>query len=102
MIQLLVAVQKSHHEIVDREQCRGADDAADKAVVVADDRVLNGVRECQKHDQIERVKRRQFTLTGQSQTDNQERVDQDGTQNLLQKGDVVAQSEQVLPNVRHR
>jgi len=43
--ELPVVIQHAHEERVHDEQRRGADDAADERIVVADDRVLHGVRQ---------------------------------------------------------
>ena len=76
---------------------RGADDAAGDGVVVADDRVLDGVRERQQHDQVERIELSELALAGQSQADDQEDVDQDRADDLFEDGD--AEDEDVGPDL---
>ena len=61
-VQIFVAVQESHHEVVDQQQRRGANDAAGHGVVVADDGVLHRVREREQHHQVERIQLRQFAF----------------------------------------
>ena len=86
MLKDLVPVQEADHGVVDEQQRRRPDDPAGHRVVVADDRVLDGVRQSQQNDQVERVELRQLALAGQPETDDQERVDQDGAQDLLEHG----------------
>src|SRR5262249_22241025 len=79
-----------------REKRRRANHPAGDGVVVADDRVLNGVRQRQEHDEVKRVELRQLALAGEPQSDDQKEIDQDRPNHLL--GDGNAQREQVTPH----
>ena len=73
--------------VVEDQQCRGADHAAEQRVVGADDGVLHGVRDREQDDQVEGVQLRQFPLAGQPQADDEEQVDQHRPHDLLEHAD---------------
>ena len=62
---------------------RGADQAAEQAVVRADDGVLHDVGQQQHDDQVEGVELAQHPLAGEAQQDDQPAVDDDRPQHLL-------------------
>ena len=55
LVELPVIVEKSHDQIIGDQKGSGADDSPHDGVVVADDGVLHGVGQRQKHDEVERV-----------------------------------------------
>jgi len=96
-LQLPVVIQDAHERGVDDEQHRRADHAADERIVIADDRVLHGVRQQEQHDEIERVELRQFALARQPQPDEEKRIDDQRSNDLLAEAD--ARLEERLPHV---
>ena len=80
----LVPVEKAHHEVVDGEEGRRAEDAPRDGVVVADDRVLHGIGKREQDHQVEGIQLRQLTFAREPQADHEEGVDEQWAQHLLQ------------------
>ena len=97
LFQPVVAVEKTHYEIVDDQQGGGADDAAGDAVVVADDGVLHSVRKGEQDNEVEWIELHEFTLAGEPEAHDQKRVDEDRAKNFLQQGET--KDEHIFPNV---
>ena len=86
LIQPLVPVQVPNDQVVRHEQGRSAKQPAGDAVVFADDRILNGVRQREQHHEVERVQLRELPLAGKTQGDDQERVHEDGPGDFFDDG----------------
>src|SRR5947209_17476922 len=67
--------EKSHDDVVHGEQQRGAEDSTRDRVVVADDRVLQRVREHEEHDEVERIELPELALPGDAQSYQKKDVD---------------------------
>src|ERR1700722_5923640 len=83
LVDPLVTIKKSNHQIIDRQQGGRADDSPADAVIVADDGVLHGIGKRQQHHQIERVQLYELTFAGEPQTYNQKSVHKNWSKNLL-------------------
>ena len=94
----------AHDQGVHRQQGCSTDNTATDGIVVANDRVLYGVGEGQKYDQVKRVELSQFAFAGQSKSDDQEKVDQHGPENFFHPWDsrLHQVSPDGLPVVRPR
>src|SRR3954451_2960082 len=78
-----VAIGERPEQAVEAEDHRRADDRARHRVVVADDAVLDRVRDEQDHEQVERVLLRELALAEQAQREQQEAVDEHGAEGFL-------------------
>jgi hypothetical protein len=83
LIQGAMVVQKSHHEVVNQQQGRSADNPACYRIVVADDGVLHGVGQRQQDHQVKRIELNQFPFSGEPQADDQKPVHHNGPKNFL-------------------
>jgi hypothetical protein len=92
-----VPVQIPHDKVIHEQQGSCADDASRDAVVVADDRVLDRVRQCQQHDQVERVQLCELTLAGETKTRDQKQVDDNRPSDLF--GNRQAEKEHVVEHL---
>src|SRR5262249_12680123 len=99
LVESAVAVEEADDQIVHGQQGGGADDAAEDGVVVANDRVLDGVGQSKENDQIERVELGQFAFAGETQTDDEKNVNDYRTDDLF--GDGQAQDKHVPPKFVH-
>ena len=86
--------EKSDHEIIRHQQRDRADRPAGHRVVIADDRVLHGVRKRQQHDEIEWIELRQLAFPEHAQQHDQHDVDDDGPDDFF--GDGEGDGEHVL------
>ena len=78
-----MGVQVAHHQPVEREQCRRANNSTGQRVVVPDDGVLQRVRQEQQDDEIERVELAKLALSGKPKSDQEEDVHRDRAEQLL-------------------
>ena len=91
------AFEEAHHRVaplrrpgddrVHADQRHRAEQPAEEAVVGADDRVLDHVRQEEQHHQVEGVELREVALPGQAQEQEDADVDGDGPEHLLGDGD---------------
>ena len=82
-IEPFVAVQEPDDDLVHEEQRRRPEQSARDAVVVADDRVLDGIGQREQDNEIERVQLCQLTLAREAKAGDEKEVDDDRAQNLL-------------------
>src|SRR5436190_18897329 len=71
-VELFMRVEKSHDDVIHREQSDGADDTTGDRVIVTDDCVLNGIGKRQQYDQIERIELGQFAFSCEAQRHDKE------------------------------
>jgi hypothetical protein len=83
-----------HDEVVAADEDCGAEQPAGQREVVADDRVLDDVRQQEQDDEVERVQLCELPLPREVQQDEQAEVDGDGPDRLLPGRD--AEVEQVV------
>src|SRR5213082_844920 len=76
-----------HERVIRRYQYHGAEQTSDERVVVADDRVLDDVREEQQDDEVERVQLRERALPREVEEDEQRAVDRRRSDSLLRRRD---------------
>jgi hypothetical protein len=79
--------EDADNDPVDGEQTESTDDAAGHGVVVADDRVLDGIRQRKKDDEVEGIQLCEFALAEEAQEQNQNEVHDDRTQQFFDKRD---------------
>jgi hypothetical protein len=96
LVEPAVPEQEPDHGVVHRQESERANQAAGERVVVADDRVLHGIRKREQHHQVERVQLRQFALAEDPQDDHQKKIHRHRTQGLLRHR--RAQREDVVPH----
>src|SRR6185295_15220100 len=93
-----VLEQESHDNIVQREQGDCPDYSAANRIVVSDDRVLNGVRQCQQHNEVKRVELSKLALSRKPEADHQKKVNNHRTQDLLDYRNIEVNN--VIPDIR--
>ena len=76
-------VRVPDEDAVHDHQHERADESAGQRVVVADDRVLHGVRQEQQHDEIERVELAEFAFAEQAQAANEKSINGDRPDDFL-------------------
>jgi hypothetical protein len=67
--------EKPDYHIVHRKQGDRADQAAYHRIVLANDRILHGVRQGQQHDEIKLIQLRQFAFAKDAQRHDQKAID---------------------------
>lgn len=77
--------EQADDQVVDGEQAEGADDAAGDGVVFADDGVLHGIGEREQNDKVEGIQLRKFAFAEEAQEQNEHKVHDDRTQELLEE-----------------
>jgi hypothetical protein len=98
-VDLFVVVKEPYDHEVEGHEHDGADQSAGDGVVVADDGVLNRVRDRQQDDEIVRVQLRQFALAKKTDEYQQCRIDDQGPEDLLQQRNTG--DEHVRPGHEH-
>ena len=96
LLEFVVTIKKTDHEIVDEQQGSGADQATGDAVIVTDDGILHRIRKGQQNDEVERIKLDQLAFSGESEAHDQERVHNDRPENLLDQGQ--SQDKHIFPD----
>jgi hypothetical protein len=81
-----VAVEKADDRVIVGQQRGRAEDAAGDGVVVADDSVLDGVRQREQDDEIEGIQLDKFPFSRQWQHNHQKEVNDYRRNDLLQYG----------------
>src|SRR5689334_1976053 len=94
-----MAKQKSYHEVIDHEQRGGAKQAADDRIVITDDGILHGIRECQQDDKVKRIQLSQLAFSGQAQAANEKKIDDYRPQDFFRKGN--SKPEHIHPDLMH-
>ena len=98
-VERFVAVHEANEEVIDEKKGGGADDPAGKAVVVADDGVLNCVGNGEKDNKVEGVELGEFAFAGQAQADEEKDIDQNGAEDFFEEWNLKI--EHVLPGDGH-
>ena len=86
------------HSVQQQEGCR-PENSTGKRVVLADDGILNRVREEQQYDEIERIQLRQLTLAREAKADQEKGIDDDRPNDFLENRH--ARVEQIVPDRVH-
>jgi len=82
--------------MIREKEHRRPEKSPDHRVVVADDRVLDRVRQQEKDDEIEWIELRELTLPGEPKTDQNGPVDDESADGFLEQGN--ARDEDVVPD----
>jgi|SRR5215475_9221448 len=82
-LELSIVVERAHDDGVDQQQEAAADQTARERIVIADDRVLHGIREQQQNDEVEGVQLGELAFAGQAQANQEKGIDREGSQELL-------------------
>src|ERR1044072_2125307 len=73
----------AHDDGVQHEERGGAYEPANQRIVIADDRVLNSVRQQEQNDESERIELRQLAFAREAKSDQQKGVDDRRANDLL-------------------
>jgi len=79
---------EADERVVGRDEQRSGEEAAEQRVVVADDRVLDDVRDQEQDDEVERRQLRQLALAGQVDEDDEREVDGERPRGLVDQAEV--------------
>ena len=82
-----VEEREADKEVIAGDEHRRAKEPAEQRVVVADDRVLDDVREEQEDDEVEGGQLRELALAGQVDEDDERQVDRNCADGLVEQAE---------------